>query len=69
MGIPSPKARQRTVTLYLDKGDFRQSLAIAHEQTIYVFLLDRQARVLWKSEGKFTIEAGQALRSAIEDNI
>jgi hypothetical protein len=68
-GIPNPKARERTVTLYLDKANFRQALGMPHEQNIYVLLLDQQGQVLWKREGEFTNEAGEALKIAIEENL
>ena len=66
-GIPNPKARERTITLYLDKGDFRRSLAMPHEDDIYILLLDHQGEVLWRAEGGFTPEKGEALERAIEE--
>jgi hypothetical protein len=65
-GIPNPKARERTITLYLDKVNFCQTLGMSHEQNIYVLLLDQQGKVLWKREGKFTNEAGEALKAVIK---
>jgi hypothetical protein len=64
-GIPNPKARERTITLYLDKVAFRQALGMPHEQDIYVLLLDQQGNVLWKTEGGFTPEKGEALEKTI----
>lgn len=66
-GIPNPKARERTITLYLDKGDFRRSLAMPHEDDIYILLLDRRGKVLWRSEGGFTPAKGEALERVIQD--
>ena len=68
-GIPNPKARERTVTLYLDKTNFRAALGILHEQSIYVLLLTSAGKVLWKTEGEFTTEKGEALRTALEENL
>ena len=68
-GIPNPKARERTITLYLDKTDFRAALGMPHEQNIYVLLLDSAGKVLWKIEGEFTPEKGEALRTVIEENL
>jgi hypothetical protein len=64
-GIPDPVARERTVTLYVDKVPFRQALALGPEDDIYVLLLDGAGRVLWREEGTFTPEKGAALRQAI----
>ena len=66
-GIPNQKARERTITLYLDKGDFRRSLAMPHEDDIYILLLDRQGEVLWRAEGGFTPEKGEGLERVIQD--
>ena len=68
-GIPNPKARERTVTLYLDKTNFRAALGILHEQSIYVLLLTSAGKVLWKTEGEFTTEKGETLRTAVEENL
>ena len=65
--IPNQKARERTITVYLDKRDFRRSLAMASEDDIYILLLDRQGQVLWRAEGGFTVAKAEALTSAIEE--
>ena len=65
-GIPNPVARERTITLYLDKNAFRQALQLPHEDDIYVLLLDRQGQVLWRAEGAFTPEKGEALLAAFD---
>lgn len=64
-GIPDRKARERTITLYLDKEAFRRALDMPDEQDIYALLLDRQGKVLWRTRGSFTLEKGQALKAAI----
>lgn len=50
-GIDSKDARNKTVTVYLEKEDFRKSLNIPHEDSIYIFLIDREANVIWRSSG------------------
>lgn len=67
-GIPNPKARERTVTLYLHKTNFRAALGMPHEQSIYVLLLTTTGKVLWKTDGEFTMDKGEALRTAVEEN-
>jgi hypothetical protein len=65
-GIPDRLARERTITLYLDKALFRRTLDIPHEEDIYVLLVDRQGKVLWRSQGAFTPEKGEALAQALQ---
>lgn len=61
MGIPDRDAREATITLYLDKERFRQSLAIADETTVTVLLVTRDGAIHWRTTGVWTEEAGQAL--------
>ncbi len=65
-GIPDPIARERTITLYLDKNAFREALQLPGEDDIYVLLLDRQGRVMWRAEGAFTPEKGESLAAAVQ---
>jgi hypothetical protein len=60
-GIPDVVARERTITLYLDKKAFREALQLPDEDNIYALLLDRQGRILWRAEGSFTPEQGESL--------
>jgi hypothetical protein len=64
-GIDDRGARERTITLYIDKEPFKRSLAITDENTIYVFVVDRAGRVLWHATGAFSAEKGAALESAL----
>jgi hypothetical protein len=64
-GIPDPVARERTITIYLDKLAFRQALQLPGEDDIHVLLLDRQGRVLWRAEGAFTAEKGESLAATL----
>ena len=68
-GIPDLMARERTITLYLDKKAFREALQLPGEDDIYVLLLDRQGRVLWRAEGAFTPEKGESLIAAIRGRL
>jgi hypothetical protein len=65
-GIPDAKARDRTITLYLDKQSFRQALGLRHERDIYILIVDRKGNISWRAEGAFTPEKGEALTRAIE---
>ena len=64
-GIPGRKARERTLTLYLDKNSFRQSLKIESEKQIYAMLVDRSGDVLWRSDGDFAETKAQSLKEAL----
>jgi len=67
-GIPNQATRQKTITLYTDKGAFRQALDLPNEESIYVLLVDRQGNVLWRTEGAYSEEKGEALKKAIQEN-
>lgn len=60
-GIPDSTVRAATITLYIDKGPFRDALRLPTEDHIYVLLVDRRGRVLWRGEGRFTQSLGAAL--------
>ena len=66
-GIPDRKARERTITLYLEKKPFLDSLLITDEKRVYAFLVDRQGNVLWRSEGVFDESKGASLQSALRE--
>jgi len=65
-GIPDPIARERTITLYLDKNSFRKALELPSEDDIYVLLLDRRGQVLWRTEGSFAWDKGDSLTAKVQ---
>lgn len=68
-GIAGEATRERTITLYLNKRDFRQKLDLPSEDTIYALLVDRQGEVLWRAEGEFDEAKGQTLEHAVEKQL
>ena len=64
-GIRDQTARDRTITLYLDKAAFRQALELPHEEDIYVLVVNRQGDVLWRTEGAFAPDKGDSLAAAV----
>jgi hypothetical protein len=64
-GIPNPKTRERTITLYLDKADFRAALGLPDEEHIYVLVVDRQGKEFFRVRGPFSREGEAALRQAL----
>ncbi len=64
-GIDDRAARERTITLYLDKGPFKRALGIADERVIHVLVVDREGQVLWRATGPFTAERGAELERSL----
>lgn len=64
-GIPNPKTRERTITLYLDKADFRAALALTDEAHIYILIIDRQGNEFFRIRGAYNIEGETALRQVL----
>ena len=65
-GIPDPKARSRTITLYMDKQPFLKALGITDENRIYCFLVNRSGQVLWRAEGGFDDAKAVSLRERLQ---
>ena len=64
-GIPSPKTRERTITLYLEKADFRSALGMLDEEHIYILVVDRQGNEFFRARGPYSREGDIALRQAL----
>ena len=64
-GIPNPKTRERTITLYLDKADFRAALDMTDEEHIYVLVVDRQGNEFFRARGPYNREGEAALRQVL----
>lgn len=65
-GIPNAKARERTVTLYIDTGKFMQALGIPSKKEVQVLLVDRQGGIQWRTTGGFDAVKGRELARIIE---
>jgi hypothetical protein len=64
-GIPDPKTRERTITLYLDKAKFRASLDMQDESHIYVLVIDRQGNEFFRARGPHDREVEVSLRQTL----
>lgn len=64
-GIPNPKTRERTITLYLDKADFCSALGMLDEEHIYLLVVDRQGNEFFRARGPYSREGDIALRQAL----
>lgn len=60
-GIPNQKARQTTVTLYLDKSEFLGQLGIDTQEEVQILVVTRDGDVLWHGSGMFSEEKGESL--------
>lgn len=66
MGIPDTEARLTTITLYLDKEMFCEALDISVQDSIHVFLVNKEGDVLWRESGRHSLEKENELMAAIE---
>lgn len=64
-GIPNPITRERTITLYLNKDDFRNSLDLRDEEHIHIVLLGRNDDVMHRERGVFIPETADCLEKMI----
>lgn len=64
-GIPDRAVRERTVTLYIDKGPFKQSLGITTESVIQVLLVDKAGKIWWRTTGPYTPAKAAELEQAL----
>lgn len=55
VGIPDPLARERTVTLYLDKAELKAALDIHNEDEVHLLLVDREGTILWRTTGAYSV--------------
>jgi hypothetical protein len=65
-GIHDKAQRDRTITLFIDKKPFKDSLRIESEKTVYAMLIDRNGNVLWRADGDSTPEKLAGLKAAVE---
>jgi hypothetical protein len=64
-GIPDQKARQRTITFYIDTAKFMQATAIPSKNDVHIFLVDRKGNILWRTTGNFDEGKGTTLMQTI----
>ena len=65
-GIPNETARQRTITLYLDKASFKETLDIQTEEEIHLFLVDRNGEIIWSDKGQYTSDKADSLQEYLK---
>ena len=67
-GIPSEKARERTITVYTNRNKFF-NLMNMDKDNIYILLANADGEILWSTSGDATPEKIQLLQEAIADNL
>jgi phosphoenolpyruvate carboxylase len=68
-GIVDEEARRRTITIYTNKRNFKVKLGISNEETIYIFPVGKDGRIITRVQGDFTEEKHRQLQNAINMNI
>jgi len=68
-GIPDQKARESTITLYVDKTQFMGQLQIKSEDSIQIFLVTDEGKILWHETGVFSDEKADALMQVVQNII
>jgi hypothetical protein len=66
-GIPDQTARERTITLYINKDAFKSTLNIPDENNIYIFLVEREGNILWRAAGEFSEDKAGELIQVIKE--
>jgi hypothetical protein len=64
-GIRDEATRARTITLYLDRQAFLNSMGLSSDQTIYTLLVKRSGEVLWTCDGVYSEAKSQSLTSRV----
>lgn len=64
-GIPDPKTRRRTVTVYTDRSGFLESAGLGGTSDIWVVLVDRNGTVFWSHTGEYGSPARDGLERAL----
>lgn len=66
-GIPDPKARQRTVTLYINTQEFMRATGIPGKGVVHILLVDRRGNILWRTTGEYSQAKGQDLVRVLQE--
>ena len=66
-GIPDSTARERTITLYIDREPFIEELDIPSKDSIEVLLVNDAGEILWRARGPRTDSAAAQLRKRIQE--
>ena len=65
-GIPDPKTRDRTITVYTDRSAFLGVAGLDGEDQIWVVLLDGEGSIVWSHIGPVTDAAERGLEDMLQ---
>jgi hypothetical protein len=65
-GIADKVARERTITVYVDKEEFRRQLEITSEASVTILLLRKDGEILWRTTGRYGEDKALELRHFVE---
>lgn len=66
-GVPGDTARERTITVYTDRDTFLKTMNMQTDR-IYVLVLDKAGKIVWKTEGPATEASVKSLKDFIAKN-
>jgi hypothetical protein len=66
-GVPGDTARERTITVYTDRATFLETMKMNADR-IYVLVLDKSGKIVWKTEGPTTQNSIKSLKAFIAKN-
>jgi hypothetical protein len=66
-GIPDPKVREATITLYIDRKQFLEDLRIPSVETVVPMLVTPTGEILWRATGPRTAATEESLRAVLAE--
>jgi hypothetical protein len=66
-GIEDDEMRRSVVTLHIDKEPFKKGLGIESEDTVHIYIMDKDGKLIKYIKGKWTLEKWQEAVAALEN--
>ena len=66
-GIKDPVMRSQVVTLHINKEPFKEALNIDTEETVHIFVVDKEGKILEQEMGEWSEEKWEKIIKAVED--
>ena len=66
-GIKDSTMRSQVVTLHINKEPFKEALEIKTEETVHVFVVDKEGKILGKEMGEWSEEKWGKIIKAVKD--
>jgi len=64
-GIQEERARERTITLYVDKGALNEALGIGDEETVHILAVTKAGEILWHEQGRLSLDKARSLEASL----